>query len=422
MIANSPGAIADPNRPGAYDAPARAAEPEAAAARDSDCELTILMPCLNEAETLAGCIDEAQAFLRLRRIDGEVLIADNGSTDDSVEIARAHGARVVSVPVKGYGAALIHGTRAARGRFVIMGDSDGSYDFAALDPFVERLRAGCDLVIGNRFKGGIARGAMPFLHKYLGNPVLSYLGRLFFTIPVGDFHCGLRGYRRDPMISLNLRSRGMEFASEMVVRSALAGHAIAEVPTTLSPDGRSRPPHLRTWRDGYRHLRFLLMLSPRWLFLYPGLVLFGAGAIVQAAILAGPVGWGPVILGIHTMLYAGGAMIIGLQMALFSLLVKASGVAHGVLPRSRVFGRFVSSFSVERGSALGLLLALAGFALAAYSLSIWMASGLSELEPQQVMRIAIPSLTLMVTGMEILLSSLVLYFLLWNTDEEPAPP
>ncbi len=420
MIKNAAGAVADPNRTGAHDTPT-AGHTDRSAVQGSDCELTILMPCLNEAETLAGCIDQAQDFLHRRHIDGEVLIADNGSTDGSTQIATAHGARVVNVPVKGYGAALIEGTRAARGRFVIMGDSDGSYDFAALDPFVERLRAGSDLVIGNRFKGGIARGAMPFLHKYLGNPVLSYLGRLFFTIPVGDFHCGLRGYRRDRMISLGLRSRGMEYASEMVVRSALAGHAIAEVPTTLAPDGRSRPPHLRTWRDGYRHLRFLLMLSPRWLFLYPGLVLFGAGTIVQAAILAGPVGWGPVILGIHTMLYAGGAMIIGLQMALFSLFVKASGVAQGVLPRSRTFDRFVSGFSAERGCALGLVVALAGLALAAYSLSIWMASGLSELEPRHVMRIAIPSLTLMVTGMEILLSSLVLYFLLWNTDEESPP-
>ncbi len=386
------------------------------AERGDDCELTILMPCLDEAETLAGCIDQARDFLRRRRIDGEVLIADNGSSDGSVQIAEAHGARVVHVSVKGYGAALMAGTHAARGRFVIIGDSDGSYDFSALYPFVERLRAGCDLVIGNRFKGGIAQGAMPFLHKYLGNPVLSYLGRLFFAIPVGDFHCGLRGYGRDRMVALGLRSSGMEFASEMVVRSALAGRVIAEVPTTLSQDGRSRPPHLRTWRDGYRHLRFLLMLSPRWLFLYPGLVLLAAGGVAQISILAGNVELGPVILGIHTMLYAAGAMIIGLQMTLFSLFVKASGVAHGVLPRSHTFDRFVSSFSVERGCIAGFLLAAVGFALAAYSLLIWMSTGLSDLEPRQVMRIAIPSLTLMVIGMEILLSSLVLYFLLWNTE------
>ncbi len=422
MIDNSSGATADPNRQGAHATPGRPARAGSGAVRDGDCELTILMPCLNEAETLAGCIDQARDFLARRQIDGEVLIADNGSTDGSTQIAIAHGARVVNVPVKGYGAALIAGTRAARGRFVIMGDSDGSYDFAALDPFVERLRAGCDLVIGNRFRGGIARGAMPFLHKYLGNPVLSYLGRLFFTIPVGDFHCGLRGYGRDRMISLGLRSRGMEYASEMVVRSALAGHAIAEVPTTLGPDGRSRPPHLRTWRDGYRHLRFLLMLSPRWLFLYPGLVLAGAGAVLQGAILAGHVGWGPVVLGIHTMLYAGGAMIIGLQMILFSLFVNAAGIAQGVLPQSRPFARFVAGFSAERGCALGLALTLAGLLFAAYSLSIWMESGLSELEPRHVMRIAIPSLTLMVVGMQILLSSLVLYFLLWNIDEAAATP
>ena len=355
-------------------------------------------------------------FLQRRRIVGEVLIADNGSTDGSIGIAEAHGARVVHVPFKGYGAALMEGARQAHGQFVIMGDSDGSYDFSALDPFVERLRSGFDLVIGNRFKGGIARGAMPFLHKYLGNPVLSYLGRLFFAIPVGDFHCGLRGFRRQRMIALGLRSHGMEFASEMVVRAALAWHSIAEVPTTLSPDGRSRPPHLRTWRDGYRHLRFLLMLSPRWLFLYPGLTLLGVGAVVQTAILAGPVGLGAVVLDIHTMLFAAGAMIIGLQMGLFSLLVKASGVAQGVLPGGHTYNRFVAHFSLERGALLGLLLALGGFALAVYSLSIWMSTGLSDLDPRQVMRIAIPSLTLMVTGMEILLFSLVLNFLMWNVD------
>ena len=418
MVQNFSGAGTDTNASATRSAlPADRMAARPAGLRD-DCELTILMPCLNEAETLAGCIDVAQKFLRSRGIDGEVLIADNGSTDGSTQIAEAHGARVVHVPVKGYGAALIQGTRSARGRYVVMGDSDGSYDFGALDPYIERLRAGSDLVIGNRFKGGIARGAMPFLHKYLGNPVLSYLGRLFFSIPVGDFHCGLRGYRRDRMNTLGLRSRGMEFASEMVVRSALAGYAIAEVPTTLSPDGRSRPPHLRTWRDGYRHLRFLLMLSPRWLFLYPGLVLFGVGAIVQTSILTGPVGLGPVALDIHTMLYGAGAMIIGLQMTLFSLFVKVSGVANGVLRRSEAFGRFVSHFSVERGCVLGALLFVAGVGMAAYSLSVWMSTGLTDLEPRQVMRIAIPSLSMMVAGMEILLSSLVLNFLLWNVDGE----
>jgi glycosyltransferase involved in cell wall biosynthesis len=379
-------------------------------------ELTILMPCLDEAETLAACIDEARGFIERAAISGEVLVADNGSTDGSIDIAKAHGARVVDVPLKGYGAALAHGIRAARGRFVIMGDSDGSYDFAHLEPFVERLRGGCDIVMGNRFRGGIARGAMPLLHKYLGNPVLSFLGRLFFAVPVGDFHCGLRGFRRDRVLSLQLRSPGMEFASEMIARAALSGLSIAEVPTTLVPDGRSRPPHLRTWRDGWRHLRFLLMLSPRWLFLYPGLVLLVAGLAVQIAIAGGPLMVGHVVLDIHTMLFAGGASLVGLQMVLFSLLVKAAGVGHRLLPEGRTFARVAKAFTLERGVVAGALLTLAGVVLAAYSLSIWMASGLSAIDPRQVMRIAIPSLTLAVSGMEIVFSSFVLYFLLWNRE------
>jgi glycosyltransferase involved in cell wall biosynthesis len=395
---------------------AAATRPETAGAA-SELELTILMPCLDEAETLAGCVDEAREFLARQHVSGEVLVADNGSSDGSAEIARAHGARVTSVSTRGYGAALSHGIRNARGRYVIIGDCDGSYDFSRLEPFLERLRHGRDLVMGNRFSGGIEPGAMPFLHRYLGNPVLSYLGRLFFAIPVGDFHCGLRGFRRDRMLALDLRSRGMEFASEMVVRAALAGLSIAEVPTTLSPDGRSRAPHLRTWRDGWRHLRFLLMLSPRWLFLYPGLVLLFVGAAAQWTIRAGPVGLGHVVLDIHTMLFAAGAVVIGLQMALFALFVEAAGVAHGVLPPSAAFGRVVRHFSLERGVVAGLLIALAGFVLAVHSVSIWMATGLSEIEPRLMMRVVIPALTLLVAGFQIMLSSFVLSFLLWNLDD-----
>jgi glycosyltransferase involved in cell wall biosynthesis len=381
-------------------------------------ELTILMPCLNEVETLADCIDEARGFLARANIEGEVLVADNGSTDGSIPIAEQHNARVVHVPVKGYGVALMHGIRAARGTYVIMGDSDGSYDFSRLEPYVDRLRTGYDLVIGNRFLGGIERGAMPFLHKYFGNPVLSFLGRLFFKIPVGDFHCGLRGFRRERLLALGLRARGMEFASEMVVRAALSGLAIAEVPTTLSPDGRSRRPHLRTWRDGWRHLKFLLMLSPRWLFLYPGVILFCVGLIAQAAILAGPVAVGRVVLDIHTMLFAGGAMIIGLQMVIFSVFVKTAAATHGVLPSGSNFRRFVSRFSLERGIVIGAVVALTGFMFAAYSLWIWVSTGFADLEPRDVMRIVIPSLTLSVIGIELVLSSFVISFLMWNLDAD----
>jgi glycosyltransferase involved in cell wall biosynthesis len=229
-------------------------------------ELTILMPCLNEAETLAVCIRKAKIFMAVSGVVGEVLIADNGSTDGSQDIAKLEGARLIPIAARGYGAALQGGINAAMGKFVVMGDADDSYDFTALMPFLDNLRGGADIVMGNRFKGGIEKGAMPFLHRYLGNPVLSFLGRLFFKIKVGDFHCGLRGFNKERVLALNLRTTGMEFASELVVRSALAGYNIEEVPTTLKPDGRSRAPHLRTWRDGWRHLSFLLMYSPRWLF------------------------------------------------------------------------------------------------------------------------------------------------------------
>ena len=381
-------------------------------------ELTILMPCLNEAETLAACIDQARDFLTRRSISGEVLVADNGSTDGSIRIAHEHGARVVQVAPKGYGSALMHGMRAAEGTYLILGDCDRSYDFSRLEPFVERLRGGCDLVIGNRFLGGIARGAMPWLHRYLGNPVLSYLGRLFYGVPIGDFHCGLRGLRRERILALGLRTQGMEFASEMVVRAALGGLTIAEVPTTLSPDGRSRRPHLRTWRDGWRHLRFLLMLSPRWLFLYPGLLLFAVGVVAQVAILTGPVVVGRVVLDIHTLLFAGGAMIVGVQMTLFSMIVKTAAAVNRMLPAGSNFRRFVRYFTLERGIVLGTTIALAGFVLAAYSLSLWSSTGFSELEPRQMMRVVIPALTLSVIGVEIVFSSFVLHFLIWNLDSD----
>ena len=377
-------------------------------------ELTILMPCLDEAEGLGHCIDAAHAFLDRERIDGEIVVADNGSTDGSIDIALSRGARVVRVAARGYGAALHGGIRAARGTFVIAGDADGSYDFAHLEPFVVALRAGADLVVGNRFAGGIEPGAMPFLHRWLGNPVLSFLGRLFFTIPIGDFHCGLRGFRRDRMLALDLRAPGMEFASEMIVRAALGGMTMAEVPTTLARDRRSRPSHLRTWRDGWRHLRYLLLLSPRWLFLYPGAILFGAGVIAQTILFAGPVTVGRVVLDIHTMLFAGGATIVGLQTMLFAAFVKGAGVAQGLLPPGRAYEGLVSGFTLERGALAGAVTMLAGIALAGWSLSLWMSAGLADIDPRRVMRIVIPSLTLTIAGIELVFSSFVLHFLLWN--------
>lgn len=377
------------------------------------------MPCLNEAATVAACVRQAFAFLARTGIRGEVLVSDNGSTDQSRELAIGAGARVVNVDRKGYGAALMGGIRAARGRYVVMGDADLSYDFSRLDGFVERLRAGDALVMGNRFKGGVAPGAMPLLHRYLGNPVLSALGRLLFKSPIGDFHCGLRAFQRDAIIALQLLGGGMEFASEMVVKSTLAGLKISEVPTTLSPDGRMRPSHLQTWRDGWRHLTFLLMMSPRWLLLYPGVLLMLVGALAQVALAQGPLFLGTTGLDIHTMLYAAGGTVLGLHLVIFSLLARSIGYVQGVLPESDQFARFAGRFSLEKGVLLGSTLALSGLAGGFYSLAVWAGAGFAELDPVNVMRGAIPSVTLMIGGTEILFASFVLALIGLQSPQRP---
>jgi glycosyltransferase involved in cell wall biosynthesis len=374
-------------------------------------ELTILMPCLNEAETIAICVRKASNFLVRSGIKGEVIVADNGSTDGSPGLAIASGARVVSIADKGYGNALIGGIGAAQGRFVIMADADDSYDFSELGSLVESLRSGNMIVIGNRFRGGIRSGAMPFLHRFFGNPLLSLMGRMFFSSAIGDFHCGLRGIDRAAALTLGLRAPGMEFASEMIVKATLAGWRIAEVPTTLSPTGRSRRPHLRSWRDGWRHLRFLLMMSPRWLMLYPGISLLAIGIAVQIAIARGPMVLSGIGFDIHTMLYAGGAVILGMQLVLFSVLARAIGVLKNVLPMRPTFSRFLRVFTLERGILLGLLLAGCGLGLAAYSVTTWAQAHLAALDPTVVMRVAIPSVTLMITGAEIIFSSFLLRFI-----------
>jgi glycosyltransferase involved in cell wall biosynthesis len=374
-------------------------------------ELTILMPCLNEAETVAICVRKARGFLERSGISGEVLVADNGSSDGSVELARQAGARIVPVARRGYGSALLGGIEAAQGRFVIMADADDSYDFSQLDAFVTALRAGNTMVIGHRFRGGIRPGAMPFLHRYLGNPLLSFAGRLFFSSRIGDFHCGLRGVERAATLNLRLGAPGMEFASEMIVKATLAGWRIAEVPTVLSPHGRSHPPHLRTWHDGWRHLRFLLMMSPRWLMLYPGLCLIGAGTAAELAILRGPIVVHGVGFDIHTMLYAAGATVLGVQLVLFSLVARTIGVLKDTLPITPPLARFLRAFTLERGIALGLALALAGFGLAVYSVVDWAQAHLGALDPVRIMRVAIPSVTLMLAGAEIVFASFVLGFI-----------
>lgn len=364
-------------------------------------ELTILMPCLNEVETLAACIGKAMGYLARSGVRGEVLIADNGSTDGSQGIARALGARVVHVPRRGYGAALITGIEAARGRFVIMGDSDDSYDFTALDPFVEKLREGHQLVMGNRFLGGIAPGAMPPLHRYLGNPVLTAIGRIFFGSPVRDFHCGLRGFDRAAILALGLRSTGMEFASEMVVKATVQKLRLIEVPTTLSPDGRSRPPHLRSWRDGWRHLRFLLAFCPRWLFLLPGIALFALGALGMALLLPGAVSVGGITFDVHTLLYAAGAMVLGFQAMQFWAFTRIYGALDGVVPPDPWLARMTRNSVLEPALIAGGGLVLLGLALGAATVWIWGSAQFGALTTSAPMRLAIGSVTAMILGVQL---------------------
>lgn len=370
-------------------------------------ELTILMPCLNEAETLATCVDKAEGYLRRSGVDGEVLIADNGSTDGSQQIARDHGARVVDIPVKGYGAALIGGMEAARGRYVIMGDADDSYDFTNLDPFVERLRAGDDLVMGNRFRGGIEPGAMPPLHKYLGNPVLTWIGRVLFRSPIKDFHCGLRGYRRQSMLDLELKTTGMEFASEMVVKSTLAGLQVSEVPTTLRKDGRSRPPHLRSWRDGWRHLRFLLIFSPRWLFLVPGLTALAIGMFGSLFLLLGPTNIGGVGFDVASQVYLAALGIVGFQGVSFAILTKLYAEREGFrLPRSRSFAWFAQRATLESFSLAGLALFVVGLIVLIIQIVSWGQTGFGAQDAQATLRVAIPGSLFMVLGAQTIMTGM----------------
>jgi glycosyltransferase involved in cell wall biosynthesis len=365
------------------------------------CELTVLMPCLNEAETLAVCIGKAKSFLSAHGIAGEILIADNGSSDGSQALAQGLGARVVAIPTKGYGAALMGGIEAAQGDFVIMGDSDDSYDFSDLMGFVAALRAGNELVMGNRFKGGIKPGAMPPLHRYFGNPVLTWIGRFLFDSPIGDFHCGLRGFRRESLLALDLRTTGMEFASEMVVKATLNGLRITEVPTTLSPDGRSRAPHLRSWRDGWRHLRFLLTLSPDWVFLYPGLVLAGAGLAMMIALIAGPVRVANITFDVNTLLLSGAAIIVGTQAIMFALLAKEYCLANRLLPDIAQFENLARFFSLERLLALGLVLAVIGMGGIGLAIVAWQKTRFGNLDAGQMMRLLVPSVTALCVGLQL---------------------
>ena len=369
------------------------------------------MPCLNEAETLASCINKARLFLSRSGISGEVLVADNGSTDGSIQIANALGARVVPVATRGYGAALQGGIEAARGTYIAMGDADDSYDFLGLLPFLDAARGGADLVMGNRFAGGIAPGAMPVLHRYLGNPVLSFIGRLFFRAPINDFHCGLRLFRRDSIAALQLRAPGMEFASEMVVKAALQGLTIAEVPTTLQPDGRSRPPHLRTWRDGWRHLRFLLTYAPKWLFFYPGIALLLTGLLLFGFLLPGDVHIGGVELSVTSQMFAAVAIMMGLQLCSFAILARQYGITAGLWPSGPMIKHVRRILTVERGTFGGLAMLLASMGLAASAIWLWSRSGFGAMDPAQMMRLTIPAALLGVAGLQAMFTSFFLFLL-----------
>jgi hypothetical protein len=370
-------------------------------------ELSVVMPCLNEAETLATCITKARTSLESLGVDGEIVVADNGSTDGSQDIATSLGARVVPVAERGYGAALRAGIAAAEGRFVIMADADDSYALDDLGPFLEALRGGADLVMGNRFAGGIEPGAMPALHRYLGNPVLSWVGRLFFRVPINDFHCGMRGFSRDRVLSLGLTTTGMEFASEMVVRAAIGGLTITEVPTTLKPDGRSREPHLRTWRDGWRHLRFLLAFSPRWLFLYPAVFLIVVGTAVFARLAVGPVTIGSVTFDIQTMIAAATAIIVGLQAAGLAMVSRAYASSLRLLPRSPRVERILDRFTLEWGLIAGFAMSVAGVASFVIAVVNWGGTDFGRLTTTD-MRLPLVGMLLIVAASQVVLVSFLL--------------
>ena len=370
-------------------------------------ELTILMPCLNESRTLKICIDKAQKFLSDNNIDGEILIADNGSTDGSQDIAQSAGARLVNISEKGYGAALIGGCNAAYGKYVIMGDSDDSYDFSNLMPFVEKLREGYDLVMGNRFKGGIEKGAMPPLHKYLGNPVLSTIGRILYKSNIRDFHCGLRGYNKESIQKLNLHTTGMEYASEMVVQATLHNLKICEVPTTLKKDGRDRPPHLRSWSDGWRHLTFLLMHAPNWLFLYPGLIFFIIGILTSAMIIFDLGTIGHINFDVNTLVYTATATILGFQLCLFYILTKKYASITKFIPISK-FDQHIMKFTMNKGIFIGAILFMAGLIGSIAAVVLWSHSGFGNLDASNMLRLTVPMLILFICGLQLMFSSFFL--------------
>lgn len=389
-------------------------DPRAAAAvagQTSQPRVSVVIPCLNEAETLRTVVEKAWAGLNAAGVAGEVVVADNGSADGSREIAAAAGARVVPVADRGYGSALIGGIEAAHGEYVVMGDADDTYDFSRISPFVEALERGDDLVMGNRFAGGIAEGAMPRLNRLVGNPILTFVGRLLFRSPVRDFHCGLRGFRRDAILELGLQSPGMEFASEMVIKATLAGLRVSEVPTTLGHGPAGREPHLRPWRDGWRHLRLLLLYSPRWLFLYPGIALALVGAVVMLALVPGAITIGGTRFDVHTMLYGGAALMLGYQTVLFAVFARIFGMTQGFLPESPRMRRLLDVVTLETGIAAGLVLLALGLAGSVWAVVHWGNRSFGALDYANTLRIVIPSVVALVLGAQTIVSSFFLSFL-----------
>ena len=364
------------------------------------------MPCLNEAETLAICINKAQAFFDDNKINGEIIIADNGSTDGSLAIAKSHNATIINVKQKGYGSALNAGINAANGTYVIMGDADDSYDFSNLMPYLTELRNGNDLVMGNRFKGGIENDAMPFLHKYLGNPVLSFIGRLFFKINISDFHCGLRGFSKSAYETMNLKTSGMEFASEMVVKSKLNNLSISEVPTKLYKDGRTRAPHLKTWSDGWRHLRFLMLYAPNWLFLYPGILLVIVGLVMSIILTINPIVFESFTLDVHTLLYTSVFLLVGFQFIIFYGLTKIFAVENELLPKSNRYNKLFKFINLEKGLICGFILLIIGVFLSFKGLASWQGTRFGQLETRTTLRIIIPAITTLQLGIQTILFSL----------------
>lgn len=368
--------------------------------------LSIVMPCLNESKTLKICIEKAFTSIKKLKINGEVIIADNGSNDGSQKIAKECGAKVVNVKEKGYGSALRGGIAKAKYEYVIMGDADDSYDFLDLKGFIEKLDEGYELVMGNRFKGGIEKGAMPFSHQYIGNPVLSGIGRLFFKTDIGDFHCGLRAFRKDAIERLNLCTTGMEFASEMVVKSVLFNLKITEVPTKLYPDGRDRPPHLRSIPDGLRHLEFLLIYSPKWLFVYPGIIFSVIGALLVLIISFNPIQIGKVQFEITTMLYGAIMLLIGLQMLQFSVYTNIYGERIGQLPGNNTSIDKVKEFVNKKGYFVSTLIIIIGLIGIIYTLIEWGNLNFGQVNSTSIARTAMLFGTLFAIGFEGLLFTL----------------